>query len=197
MLGKQLISLCGSLLSWERCCSAIPPRLISGVVPSEPDPGPAAAECTPCSALVMELIPDLTDHLQDKRISVSRAIQPCFVPVLTARRALVAPPGTCPEALQQQQQLYRARLGGPPRERKRAPTPLTAVPSPAWLHPGRLHMCFQQAAGGCWPGRSRDALSATPGRASPLPPSRSGIRSVLLQDARASLCPKIQTRASH
>lgn len=38
----------------------------------------------------MGLIPDLMDHLEDKRISVSGTIQPRFVPSLTARRALVA-----------------------------------------------------------------------------------------------------------
>ena len=43
VLGKQLIPLCGSLLSWEHCHSAIPPRLILAFVPSEPDPQPAAA----------------------------------------------------------------------------------------------------------------------------------------------------------
>lgn len=86
----QLIPLCGSLLRWEHCCSAIPSYFILGVVPSEPDPRPAAAEWVPCSVLVMGLIPDLMDHLEDKRISVSRTIQPCFVPSLTARRALMA-----------------------------------------------------------------------------------------------------------
>lgn len=180
----QLIPLCGSLLSWEPCCSAIPSYFILGAVPSEPDPWPAAAEWVPCSVLVMGLIPDLMDHLEDKRISVSGTIQPRFVPSLTARRALVALGfwRHCTEALEQH--LYRAGFGGRCSSpcRDRVPAPLTAVPSPAWLHAGSLHICFQQAAGGCWPWRCRDVrasrdagTTAVPPAVPPLlPPSRGG-----------------------
>lgn len=131
MLGKELIPLCGSLLSWEHCHSAIPPHLILGVMPSEPGPQPAAPAWVPCSALLMGLIPDLTDHLQYKRITVYRTIQPCFVLSLTTGRALVALQGTCTEGSEQQHHIYRACFGLPqlsPTQSAHLPWPTTVLP---------------------------------------------------------------------
>lgn len=209
VLGKQLISLCGSLCSWEHCCSAIPPHLILGLVPSEPDPRPAAAEWIPCRALVMGLIPDLMDHLQDKRISVSRTIQPCFVPILTARRALVAL-GFCEAPAERRWSSNSSFTGlvlGYPRRERECPLPwLLSHRQPGFMLGAFTFVSSRQLVAA---GQEDPGVPELPGMQGPAAASRGTPRHAShpaqhkwdlvrpLQDAHASLCPKNQTWASH
>lgn len=89
VLGKLFILLCGSLLGWECCHSAIHSQLILGFVPNEPDPQPQLPHDLPAAPGWWGWSQTWMDHLQDKRITLFPGLfSLVFFLSLTTQRAL-------------------------------------------------------------------------------------------------------------
>jgi len=148
----------GSLLGWEHCRSAVPPRLILGFC----GPQPAAAASAPRSALLVGLIPDCTDALRGKRTAASGTPQPCFLLSRTRRGSLVEP-GFC-EAPAQRGRSNSSRFtghfwGGRSSAPRGAPAPPDLLCVPPRHQPGSSpRVCVGQGR------ESRQLVAASRGR---------------------------------